>query len=167
MTRREGKLPRIILTVTIYPGNYQDVFKLIDEATRIKMDSVALMRMNDRFDESLKRYSFEEEAKVCREYEAYAKKAGIRIGTPRMISSGIRRLLYRGGTKCPVTYDGVYVTAEGLITPCCALPKYVVGNVLNCDIESIWNSEKFRKFRDVQRTVCAHCDLLDITYKSR
>lgn len=167
LSRRKGALPRIVLAVTIYPDNYQDVFTLIDKAAEIGMDGVAIMRMNDRFEETVKRYCYEEESHICAEYTARAKKAGIKIGTPREFSHGIRRILYRGGTKCPMTFDNVYVTAEGLITPCCALPKFVTGDPAQCDIKTIWKNEKFRKFRIEQRDVCSHCDLLDITYKNR
>lgn len=165
--KRTAPLPKIILAVTISPENHDDVFRLIDRAAAIRMDAVALMRMNDRFDKSLSRYSFEEEKLVCSEYAQYAEKAGIRIGTPQQMFKGIRRALYRGGEKCAVTYDSVYVTAEGKITPCCALPRLVMGDAQAEDIETIWNNEKFRRFRKDQRKACAHCDLLDRRYKSR
>lgn len=167
LERRKGASPQVALAVTISPENRADVFRLIDRAAEIGMDMVALMRLNDRFDESLKRYSFEEERQVCEEYEAHAARAGIKIGTPRQMFDGIRSLLYRGGEKCPVTYDSVYVTTEGNITPCCALPKLVMGDILTQDIADIWNSEKFKRFRRDQRKVCAHCDLLDKRYKAR
>lgn len=167
LAQRTGPLPRVALAVTISPENHDHVFRLIDRAAQIRMDMVALMRMNDRFDESLNRYSFEEEKMVCAEYIAHAAKAGIKIGTPQQMFKGIRRILYLGGEKCPVTYDSVYVTAEGKITPCCALPKFVIGDILSQDIETIWNSDKFKRFRRDQRQACAHCDLLDRRYKAR
>ena len=167
LKRRRGKFPRTVLAVTIYPDNRDAVFKLIDRAAAMGMDGVALMRMNDRFDESLSRYSFDEEGRVCAEYKAHARRAGISMGTPRDIHAGLRRFFYLNGTKCPVTFDGVYITAEGIVTPCCALPKLNMGNILESDIESIWNSRKFKHFRDNQDKPCAHCDLLDARYKSR
>ena len=167
LQHRTGPLPRVALAVTISPYNYDDVFRLIDRAAHIGMDMVAIMRMNDRFDKSLQRYSFDDEKRVCDEYEKHAAKAGIKIGTPQQMFEGIRRVLYRGGGKCPVTYDSVYVTAEGKITPCCALPKYSMGDILKQDVEAIWSSDKFKRFRKDQRKACAHCDLLDKRYKTR
>ena len=167
LAQRTAPLPRVTLAITISPENHDDVFHLIDRASALAMDGVALMRLNDRFDDSLKRYTFDEEKQVCGDYQAHARKAGIRIGTPQQMFAGIRRVLYRGGVKCPVTYDSVYVTAEGCITPCCALPKYVIGDALDQDIGEIWSSHGFKSFRRDQRKACAHCDLLDRRYKAR
>lgn len=167
LEKRKGPLPRVTLAVTIYPDNHDDVFRLIGRAKEIGMDGVAIMRMNDRFDENLSRYTFEQERDACAAYDEHARSVGIKIGTPHHIHRGLRKYLYLNGSKCSVTFDSVYVTAEGLVTPCCALPKLNMGSILESDIQTIWNSGKFKKFRENQHTHCAHCDLLDARYKSR
>lgn len=163
--RRAGKIPHVSLAVTSYPENYEEVFKLIDAAARVKVDSVAILRMNHRFRKGLVRYTYEDEERVGLEYKAHGRKAGVSVLVSRDAHRGVRKLFYRGRTKCPLLLDMVNVTADGKITPCCFLPNQHVGDLMETDIETIWHSEEFGKFREIQEHRCTDCDAYTLKYK--
>ena len=165
LKRRPGKIPHVMLIITSYPDNYEEVFKIIDAAALIKLDIVGLLRMNHRFRKGLVRYTYEEEDRVGREYKAYGRKAGVTVGVSKDAHRGVRKLFYRGRTKCPLLLDMVNVTSEGKITPCCFLPNQHVGDLMETDIETIWHSKEFGEFREIQEHRCSDCDAYTLKYK--
>jgi radical SAM protein with 4Fe4S-binding SPASM domain len=56
-----------------------------------------------------------------------------------------------GYENCPWHRGGVYISWQGYVTPCCQRPDprtIHFGNVLEQPFEAIWNSDKYRRFRD-------------------
>jgi radical SAM protein with 4Fe4S-binding SPASM domain len=53
---------------------------------------------------------------------------------------------------CPWIYDGMYVTHKGDVTPCCINiiknDANFMGNILDSDIDSIWQGEKYNGLRN-------------------
>lgn len=50
---------------------------------------------------------------------------------------------------CPWIYYSTVILVNGDVVPCCrdATGKFVMGNILQQNLEDIWNGEKFKKFR--------------------
>lgn len=53
--------------------------------------------------------------------------------------------------NCPWLYYSVVILANGDIVPCCRDPHgmYVMGNLMTESLKDIWNSEKFKDFRQM------------------
>jgi radical SAM protein with 4Fe4S-binding SPASM domain len=79
---------------------------------------------------------------------------------------------------CIVPWFSAYITLEGMVRPCCSCSQdYTnMGNILQNDIEDIWNGEKYQHFRKAIRegkrpfAICANCvpqTLTDIIRYSR
>ena len=70
---------------------------------------------------------------------------------------------------CLVPWFSTYVTARGLVLPCCYLTEehYVMGNILQESFASIWNNDAYRKFRRTLREDrgqlegCRYCPRVD------
>lgn len=67
--------------------------------------------------------------------------------------------------KCPWIYYSMTILVNGDVVPCCrdALGQYVMGNILDQELDDIWNGKKFKNFRRVlnndQRkiNICSLC----------
>jgi hypothetical protein len=58
---------------------------------------------------------------------------------------------------CPVLWRGpAYVRSDGRVFPCCILQDQELGNVLQTDLRTLWNSEKMRQLRLMHSTGRIH-----------
>ena len=103
-------------------------------------------------------------------YEAYriANECGVRLdwlqysvgtGIVRFFYRLLRRKLHQSGKYCLKTFDYAYVSREGNVTPCCLLPDVKMGNLLDEDLQTVWQDKKFNHFRENYRDTCGSCDL--------
>ena len=46
---------------------------------------------------------------------------------------------------------------QGKVTPCCALPRYEVGDLAE-GLQEIWRGKAMRDFRENQDSICGTCD---------
>jgi len=75
----------------------------------------------------------------------------------------MRKIGFRFMTKCPMSYDVVYIREDGGVSPCsCALPNLIYGNIFKETIEEIWNNQKFINFRKYQDKICKKCTLFKL-----
>jgi radical SAM protein with 4Fe4S-binding SPASM domain len=66
---------------------------------------------------------------------------------------------------CPWIYYSMTIMSNGDVAPCChdACGKEIMGNIIEQDLEEIWNGEKFQDFRDRIHTnqrgvsICSLC----------
>jgi MoaA/NifB/PqqE/SkfB family radical SAM enzyme len=70
-------------------------------------------------------------------------------------------------TLCQFPWSTTYITSEGEVTPCCAIPNaknLSFGNVFTGRFDSMWNGKAYRDFRKNLKkrlpAVCRHCDIL-------
>jgi radical SAM protein with 4Fe4S-binding SPASM domain len=73
--------------------------------------------------------------------------------------------LYDRDNPCPWPWQGVYLDVVGNVVPCCRIGDARVcsmGNINNTDFDDIWNSDKYRDFRDMHKEnkipkICSSC----------
>lgn len=68
-----------------------------------------------------------------------------------------------GIDKCPFPWDHFYISWDGWVVPCCSkpFPKLLnFGNVYNDGVMAVFNSEKYRQFREnwIQKKYPKFCD---------
>lgn len=49
--------------------------------------------------------------------------------------------------KCDFPWLKIYINYDGTVTPCCTIINKVMGNIIEDDIDKIWNNKEYIKFR--------------------
>jgi len=165
---RENGKPAIRLQATLHEGCEQDLYDVIQYGARIGCEAINVGRIDRKYAPDLKRPGPVEEERIFYEADRIAKKCGIRLdwlqysvgtGIIRFFYRLLRRKLHQSGKYCLKTFDYAYVSREGNLTPCCLLPSVRMGNLLDEDLQTIWQGKKFNHFRENYRDTCGSCDL--------
>jgi len=168
-----GQPIKIFLQAVFLKYDENNFRNLIGFAKKIKIDRIRLTRVDLRFHE-YPRPTRKEEIKMVKFIEKDLKGSNIGFdflpyvafdGIMRKIFKLIYPLLHRFGKFCLRTYDDIYINERGEITPCCSLPNLNCGNILNQELATIWQGEKFSNFRKKQNEYCGKCDILKIKIK--
>jgi MoaA/NifB/PqqE/SkfB family radical SAM enzyme len=168
-----AKATKVYLQTTYAKDGESKILKIIDYAENIGAEAVRISRLDIRF-RQFARPSQAEELAFIKKIEDYIKDKNIKVdflpylaltGWARQAWRLLSRYLHRGGKYCLRIFSDLYINENGQATPCCALPKYIIGNAVEIDIGEIWNSAQMKKFRDNQKKICGACDVLEINYK--
>lgn len=169
---------RVIIQSTLHKNKESDIFNVIKWAFEVEADMVNINRLDLRFNQSLKRPSLSEEKVLIEKIDKTFKKYPIGIEfKPYAAFGGYLRKIYKRlvpfmgkmGPHCLRIYNYIYINSSGGVTPCCALPNWTVGNILEDDLDLIWKNNLFIKFRehDFQRNICGKCDVLEVNQYAR
>lgn len=154
---------KIIINPVVSAWNYDQIIPLIEWAQKNQFDRVDLAKWNEIC-------GMKSELVIDKEIELYKliKENGYLIPVTSLYDRymGLRRIGFRFMTKCPMSYDAVYITQESLLTelggisPCgCSFPNTTYGNILKEDLRDIWTNRKFKIFRKNQDRMCKKCTL--------
>jgi len=171
--KRRKRRPGVVIQATLHKDEENKIFEIIAWAAKIGADAVNVNRLDVRFNKRLRRPNMKEEKEFVGRLDKLGSQYKIRTEfAPHIAFSGLARRVYRilvpfmhrGGKHCLRVYNDVYINLAGEVTPCCALPLWSVGNLLERDLLAIWKSKKFQKFRqhEFQRKVCGKCDVLEL-----
>ena len=165
---RNSRKPLIRLQATLHGECEQDLYDVIRYGSKIGCDAVNVGRVDRKYAPNLKRPGPVEEERIFFEADRIANECGIRldwlqysvgVGIVRFFYRLLRRKLHQSGKYCLKTFDYAYVSREGNVTPCCLLPDVKMGNLLDEDLQTIWQGKKFNHFRENYRDTCESCDL--------
>lgn len=165
---RTNGAPSLRLQSTLHAGCEEDLYDVIRYAARIGCDIVNVGRLDRKYAPDLKRPSPEEEERIFKKADRLSGSLGIQLDWLQYsVSKGLTRLFYRlfrkklhqSGRYCLKTFNYAYVNRLGEVTPCCLLPQTKMGNVIEEDLEKIWQSGQFNQFRENYRETCGSCDL--------
>ncbi|MCH8156559.1 MAG: radical SAM protein [Nitrospinae bacterium] len=165
---RKNGAPTIRLQATLHGGCENDLYDVIRYGARIGCDAVNVGRIDKKYAPELKRPGPEEEARIFHIADRIARASGIRLdwlqysvatGITRFFYRLLRKKLHRSGKYCLKTFDYAYVSREGNVTPCCLLPDVKIGSLIDGDLQTIWQSDRFNHFRENYRDTCGSCDL--------
>jgi MoaA/NifB/PqqE/SkfB family radical SAM enzyme len=172
--RRSGAPPFVSFQTTMHagPAGREEVLRVIRLAAELGVERVMLLRLDVRYVPGLRRPAAAEERELWRAAEALGDKLGVSVehtlGLGRTWARWLYRLLrpwlYRRDRYCAKTFDYLYVTARGEVTPCCALPRYVVGHV-DEGLEQVWTGPRMRHFRRHQAEICGACDAVAVHHR--
>lgn len=166
--RGSNKTPYVCVQ-TVISENADNIKKIIGLAKEVNADRVNLVRPYVKFHKNFA-LEWDKRKKIYKEAEKLAKKIDIRVDMFEYASfSGIKRMLwqnlkgiFRINKWCPRLYDFAYVTIDGKVTPCCALPRFIIGDLMQQSIEEIWNSKQMQHFRENHIDICRDCDVFKI-----
>ena len=162
------KKPYLTLQQVIFKDN-TSTNDIIFKAFELGVDRVNVTRPYTFFNKSLA-MPWKDRLKIYKSAESAGKKMNIRVDMfEYAFFSNYKRFLYKNFKKifrfnrrCPRLYDFLFITIDGKVTPCCELPRYVVGDLNYQSINSIWNSYNMKNFRKNHRKICEGCDIYKI-----
>jgi MoaA/NifB/PqqE/SkfB family radical SAM enzyme len=163
-----GGNPDVTLQTTIHKHREQDIFDILDFAKDAGINKVNLLRLDVGFNKQLERPNAEEERRLFSEVEKRAKGLGVTVnflpiavfdGLARRMYRRFKKIMYRFGRYCHVTYNQCYVNVDGFVTPCCTIPFHVVGDLKKERLDDIWKNEKFGEFRKDSKRICSMCEM--------
>ena len=158
---RLGKKNKVIINTVVYKETYGNIIPIIEWAEGAGLDMVDIAHFNKLGAKIESVLELEKELKLYEKIE----KRGFKIPVATLYDryKGIRKMAFRFMKKCPMAFDDVHIDIEGGISPCiCGLPTTIFGNVLKDNLKEVWNSEKFRQFRNNQEKICAKCTLFKL-----
>jgi MoaA/NifB/PqqE/SkfB family radical SAM enzyme len=144
------KFPRIYVDITIYKGNLDRIFNLLEHVTESGVNVVILHRLFNVYnvDPTLEYISFQEEKGLFMEVKRRARMGDLKLYLPQ-----------RHSLPCKVVKHCIFVTAEGKVTPCCFLPEFYLGDALKEGVHKIMGSKRYADFVKTmgKHPICSRC----------
>jgi|GEM_PF-377988 len=169
--RKKGG-PSLRLQSTLHADCENDLYDVIHYAGKIGCEVVNVGRLDRKYAPDLKRPGIKEEERIFQNADRIARSQNVQLdwiqysiskGVMRLAYRLLRKKLHRSGKYCLKTFDNAYISREGHVTPCCLLPQAKMGNMLDQNLEDIWQSDRFNDFRENYRETCGSCDLWTIS----
>lgn len=159
--RGASRVPEILWNVVASAGSAPAIPGIIARAAELGIDGVNLINLVPRF-ARLAPLPEDRRVDLFRQWHVMGRQLGIRVQSTFGDRFGTRRFFHGMGKECPQLLGYAYVTLDGEVTPCCHLPRVVMGNLLEQPLRDIWHGERFREFRRTYRTTatCRDCRLL-------
>ncbi|MBN1425535.1 radical SAM protein [Candidatus Fermentibacteria bacterium] len=153
--------PEILWNVVASASSAPAIGSIIAKAAQIGMDGVNIINLVSRFS-SIAPIPEDRRATLFRQWHRQGRDLGIRIQSTFADRFGLPRFFHRRGLECPQLLGYAYVTMDGDVTPCCHLPRLIMGNLFTESLHDIWHARRFRRFRRVYRSspTCRDCRLL-------
>ena len=168
-----SETPKVVLQPILFRDRIKDLYNIIKWGAEKGVDRINVVRVDLRFVPNLKRPSVSEEKQIFREFKRLRKKYNIRVDCLQdQIFEGLKGFAYRHlkgllrlDTWCYRFQDFIYVNVNGNVHPCCLSEDQVMGNLLEQDLDEIWNGKRFNYLRRNQDkfAYCQNCDFLRLT----
>ena len=154
----------IKVNTLIQKANKHETLELLDFMSNLGVDMVVLFGPNVARDNEQLRIPYSAEYKLYSyiEEQATSKRWNCIVTTPLgRYRAGLRKYYFQQGSKCPQTWESIYLNRHGQVTPCTLLPDLVIAELDEYDsLEELWTSKKFKDFRRNQEVICNGCDAL-------
>lgn len=168
--RLKSKYPVLKIVIVALKNNLKEIPGIVSLAFKLGINEIVVQNMQSwgRFEVKKNeepRYSllFEDLKKIkifFNKAKERAKSRGIKITLPLFENSKL---------TCTWPWTSCFITTEGFLTPCCNCPDpnlFNLGNLLENNIKSIWNGDKYAKFREQFKSskppkICEKCIILE------
>lgn len=171
-TERRRSKPKVSAWMVATRENIHDLPDMIRLAGRIGIEEVYLQRLVYRLDGPCHGVAVRDQALIDPPSAVQAllaaslevsRRSGVGLKASGMTSP--EQSLRRGARaqspwrQCRRPLEGTYITAGGNVLPCCIAPfstsnyeSLVLGNVFTQRFETVWQGEKYRRFRERQQS---------------
>ena len=163
-------IPRIVLQPIMFRNREADLYDIITWGATLGVHRVNVLRMHKYFDTDvvMDRPDRKEEKRIFTQLRILKKKYGIRVDCLQdQFFEGLKGLSYRYfkyflrlDSFCTRLLNYPYISRDGDVMPCCVLPDYKFGNILESDLRDVWHNDKLKHFRKHHNSVliCSQCD---------
>jgi MoaA/NifB/PqqE/SkfB family radical SAM enzyme len=161
MRRGARKAPEILWNVVASTASAPSIPGLIHRAGEIGIDGVNIINLVPRFS-TLTPVPDDRRIVLFPEWYAAGREHGVRIQSTFSDRFGLGRFFYAGRSICPQLLEYAYVTIDAKVTPCCHLPRLVLGDLREETLPEIWCNDSYKTFRKIYKTTetCRNCRLL-------
>lgn len=170
--------PYIGIQFVISKDNVEDIFRLIDLASELKVETLVLSNLLPQTEENAKkilyrRYENKEMKLLLSKASNYSFRKGIKVILPNSELKTERRCSF-------IDDETAFITATGEIVPCYRLShtyneyvfgrkktvlKHAFGDLNTNTLTEIWESKEYKGFRETVRNnrypSCIDCDLVE------
>jgi radical SAM protein with 4Fe4S-binding SPASM domain len=151
LQRRVAHRPRVVVALVVMKENYREMARLVRVARELGVDQVSLCDLNLLWADQVN-WTDEEVAQVRHEWER-ARRAAATAGIELTYAQFDKTLWATGTARRPCFYlwDMPYVTWDGSVTPCCALPDpdlVQLGSLRERGFKELWNAPAYRAYRE-------------------
>ena len=156
----------LIVQCLVMKENVEDIKRFIDFASEHPIEAINLVRLQVEPGQTAERPSWREEQSLIADAIRYGKEHGVPVRSVNRQHIALR-LATHFDRVCMRTDDSVYITTDGVITPCCNLREYAIGTIHRetPSIAEAWRSTQERQFFRRQQSVCGSCDALFHHYR--
>jgi MoaA/NifB/PqqE/SkfB family radical SAM enzyme len=159
--RGARRTPEVLWNVVASTASAPAIPGLIRQAGEIGIDGVNIINLVPRFS-TLTPLPDDRRIVLFREWYVAGREHGVRIQSTFGGRFGLERFFYAGGAVCPQLLEYAYVTIDAKVTPCCHLPRLILGDLRTKTLPEIWRSDAYKRFRKNYKTTetCRDCRLL-------
>ena len=150
-------IPTICFRFVVNKLNYHEMPRMVELVNSLraygdlgegsKLEFVGLLKFKE-----VEQLYFEPPAEIIEETKKKAEQLGIEVAFSHMREEELPL-----PTECSAWFEP-YIMMKGYVLPCCAvlmsnkrpfLRKHAFGNIFEKNFREIWNSERYRKFRNI------------------
>lgn len=139
-----ASLPELSIAIVAMKSNFREIPQIIKLAVSLEIKKVII-----RFLHPLT--PTKEEMLTTDDLQALRDLKNKRNPEIELITDDFGQLVgEKDKTSCNGCWEGVYITVDGWITPCCHIynPELInFGNIFDTNFKSIWNNTHYRNFR--------------------
>jgi len=159
--RNDTTKPEVLWNVVASAASAPSISGLISRAAESGVDGVNIINLVPRFS-TLTPLPEDRRSSLFKEWHHAGKHHGVRVLSTFGDRFGISRFFYDRGVVCPQLLNYAYVTMDAQVSPCCHLPRVLLGDLRDNTLAEIWHNEAFRRFRKTYRmsSTCKNCRLL-------
>jgi radical SAM protein with 4Fe4S-binding SPASM domain len=149
---KNNRVPKIVITIVGMRENFKEIPGIVDFAIEHSIDKIELLNLYvinrglATHENSLIHLERERVSNLIDNIYNKCKKNKVEFLAPILDrEKTLERVL-----SCSWPREGIYITWDGHITPCCVLSSptdFSLGNVFKEDISVIWHSKEYREFR--------------------
>lgn len=151
---------QVVLNVVLQKENIKQIFDIIKYASKIYVNAICLLNLENNYRkehntlvENGKIYGLSYKRLVAefKNWKEQAKDLNVKLFLPPIKA-------YKN-KNCVFNYSAPIVTCDGFINPCCRMQefKYKMGNIFKDELRNIWNSKKYKIFRNKKTHFCKFC----------
>jgi radical SAM protein with 4Fe4S-binding SPASM domain len=142
--------PSMALALVVMEPNVGELVDFVELGARLKVDRISLCDLSARWkpegDDTMAVRSMD----FARRNALAAERRAGELGLPFVYTKLDRLLWPEAFIPCFYLWDYPYVTWEGTLTPCCAVPyaeSASLGDLTSTPFRAIWNSRAYRMMR--------------------
>lgn len=147
MREKSGKTkPQLGVILVAMQDNVEEIPKLVDLLSGFGVKHLIVKSFFESAQIQGKRIT-EDQFKQILLYRDKVRKAGFTVSVSRIPDTAINMTENR---TCTDPWEMVYVNVDGSVNPCCysfPFPDTFFGNILESNLDEIWNNNAYKKFR--------------------
>ena len=148
--KRGFKKPKTYLDITIYKENLSQITDLVRHAPELGIDAIIFHRLFNvyKVDPSIEYISAEEEEALFAEIRQLVRVLRVETYLPP-----------KHTYPCRIVKRSIFVTVDGMVTPCTYLSEFYLGSALEQGVTKIMRSKAYTEFvRNMkQHSICSKC----------